>query len=79
MAKVEARKVETADPEGATGDHTSYEYQFGAEIDGVFVPFVTKSGGYIDHLVAAGKDAADKAKKDGGSSSTTDTEDGGES
>jgi hypothetical protein len=51
----EWRKVPTATLEGASADHTDYEYQFGAEIDGVFVPAVTKSGGYVDHLIARGK------------------------
>lgn len=51
----EWRKLELAPLEGATDDHTAYEYAFGAEIDGVFVPAVTKSGGYIDHLIATGK------------------------
>jgi hypothetical protein len=78
MAKVEARKVETEAPEGATGDHTAYEYQFGAEIDGVFVPFVTKNGGYIDHLVKAGKAKAEQDAKDNPpkSADTSETDEG---
>ena len=51
----EWRKVETEAPEGASADHTAYEYQFGGEIDGVFVPAVTKAGGYVDAQIAAGK------------------------
>jgi hypothetical protein len=66
----EVRRVDTATPEGATADHTAYEYQLGATIDGVFVPFVTKSGGYTDHLVASGA-AATK-------SNGTDTDDDGD-
>ncbi len=70
MAKAEARKVPLGDLEGSTGDHTNYEYQFGAEIEGVFVPFVTKNGGYIDHLVAAGKAKEESAKSDSSSTSS---------
>jgi hypothetical protein len=64
----EWRKVETPALEGATDDHTAYEYQFGGEIDGVFVPAVTKSGGYIDALIAAGKATQEQ---ESGSSTTS--------
>lgn len=56
------RKVETEAPDGASPDHVAYEYQFGAEIDGVFVPAVTKAGGYIDHLVSNAKARAENAE-----------------
>jgi len=76
----EWRKVETQAPEGATADHTAYEWQFGGEIDGVFVAAVTKAGGYVDSLVAAGKQAqADEQKNSqaSASSSATSSEGGG--
>ena len=41
------RKVETG--EDADGNKT-YEYQLGGEVEGHFVPFVTKSAGYVEHL-----------------------------
>jgi hypothetical protein len=44
------------------GHPASSEYQLGDTIEGVWVPFVTKSGSYIDHLVALGKEAG-KAEK----------------
>ena len=49
------RQIAVDPPEGATSDHTPYEYQLGAEIEGVWVPFVTKAGGYIDSLVSSGQ------------------------
>lgn len=58
------RKVEVAAPEGASEDHAAYEYQFGGEVDGVFIPAVTKSGGYIDALVANAKASADAENGD---------------
>ena len=51
----DVQKIVTGEDENG---NEMYDYQFGAKVDGVFVPFVTKSGGYIDHLVAAGKAAA---------------------
>lgn len=51
----EWRKVTIGDTSLEGTDQADYEYQFGAEIDGVFIPAVTKSGGYVDHLVALGK------------------------
>lgn len=43
--------------DGSTGAkiEDSKTYQLGATIDGVFVPFLTKQGSYIDHLVKQGK------------------------
>lgn len=71
----EWRKVETDAPEGATADHTAYEWQFGGEIDGVFVPAVTKAGGYVDALVAAGKqNQPEQPAGDSGSSSSSSSE-----
>jgi hypothetical protein len=65
----EVQKVETGyDNEG----NATYEYQFGAEVDGVFVPFVTKSGGYIDTLVqnAKAKAESESASNTGATAST---------
>lgn len=52
------RRVEIADETDPTQPKGRHEYQFGAEVDGVFVPAVTKTGNYIDHLVELGKQAA---------------------
>lgn len=43
--------------DGSTGAkiEDSKSYQLGADIDGVFVPFVTKEGSYVDHLVKLGQ------------------------
>jgi hypothetical protein len=54
----EVRRVDTGTTEGATADHTAYEYQLGATINGTFVPFVTKSGGYIDAKAGAGSSSS---------------------
>lgn len=40
------------------------EYQFGDEIDGVFVPYGTKSAGYIEHLIQREKDYQESQKPD---------------
>jgi hypothetical protein len=56
MAGIEIRKTETEVGEtGAGGNRTDTHYVLGGEIDGVFVPFVTKAAGYIDALVQQGK------------------------
>jgi hypothetical protein len=56
MAGIEIRKVETEVGEtGAGGNRTDVHYVLGGEVDGVFIPFVTKAAGYIDHLVSTGK------------------------
>lgn len=61
--KLEVRKVDNTIGETGTADRTETEYQFGTEIDGVFIPFVSKSGGYIDHLVSQGQAAQAQEKK----------------
>jgi hypothetical protein len=71
MAGIEIRKTETEVGEtGAGGNRTDYHYVLGGEIDGVFVPFVTKAAGYIDHLVETGKanqkNETDSEQKAGG-------------
>jgi hypothetical protein len=56
MAGIEIRKTETEVGEtGAGGNRTDTHYVLGGEVDGVFVPFITKSAGYIDALVATEK------------------------
>lgn len=63
---VSLKKVETVYHETGIGqaDRTESEYQLGAEIDGVFVPFATMSENRAQVFVEAGKAAAeaDKAK-----------------
>lgn len=56
----EWRKVEDTVSDGPGQERTETSYQFGAEIEGVFVPAFTKSAGYIDHLVQRGKDAQER-------------------
>jgi hypothetical protein len=56
MAGIEIRKTETEVGEtGAGGNRTDTHYVLGGEVDGVFIPFITKSAGYIDALVQQGK------------------------
>ena len=46
MAGIEIRKVETEIGEtGAGGNRTDTHYVLGGEVDGVFIPFVTKAAG----------------------------------
>jgi hypothetical protein len=46
----EVRRISFTIGETGAEDRTEDTYQLGAIIDGGFVPFVTKSAGYIDHL-----------------------------
>jgi hypothetical protein len=63
MAKIEIRKVEeTIGETGAGGDRIETTYQLGGEIDGEFIPFVTKNAGYIDHKVSTSKATSEKDK-----------------
>jgi hypothetical protein len=56
MAGIEIRKTETEVGEtGAGGNRTDTHYVLGGEVDGVFIPFITKSAGYIDALVQTEK------------------------
>lgn len=57
----EWRKVETGTDENGEPTH---EYQFGGEIDGVFVPAVTKSAGYIEHIHSIAQAQADAEAKE---------------
>ena len=56
---VEIRTREEPVFDGSTGAQTGSEklYELGQEIDGVWVAFLTKAGGYIDALVDRGKAA----------------------
>lgn len=75
----EWRKVEEEVSDGTSQTRTEVTYQFGAEIDGVFVPAFTKSGGYVDHLVEREKarqerDAESKDDKAGAKQATSTTQ-----
>jgi hypothetical protein len=59
---VKVEKIETVVTEQGTGERTEVTYALGADIDGVFIPFLTKSGPYVDHLVEAAKAAAEAEK-----------------
>lgn len=63
----EVRKVETGVDH--KGDPT-FEYQFGAEVDGYFVPFVTKSAGYVEQLAQRERDAQQQQSAASASAST---------
>lgn len=39
-----------------------FDYEFGDEVDGVFIPIQRKTGSYVDALVKTGKDQAEQAK-----------------
>jgi len=71
----EWRKVTNTIGETGTADREEDVYQFGAEIDGVFVPYGTKSAGYIDHLIANEKAKQEQEQKDTTSTDTTSTGD----
>jgi hypothetical protein len=58
----EWRKVENTVSDGPGQDRTEVTYVFGAEFDGVFVPALTKSQGYFEHLVERGKQDAENAE-----------------
>src|SRR5947207_16011790 len=66
---VSTRKTETPVYDGSTGEHvdTHINYELGDEIDGVFVPFVTVRGAFVDHTIRLAKEQAAKEP-------TTDTE-----
>jgi hypothetical protein len=73
----EWRKVENTVSDGPGQDRTETTYVFGAEYDGVFVPALTKSQGYFEHLLQRGKDDAendrDAQTSGAGNTSTTGT------
>jgi hypothetical protein len=61
------RKVQTGED---TDGNPIYEYQFGASIEGGFVPFVTKSAGYVEHLAARDKAQQEQAQASEGGQPT---------
>jgi hypothetical protein len=73
----EWRKVENTVSDGPGQDRTEVTYVFGAEYDGVFVPALTKSQGYFEHLLERGKQDAesdqDAQQGDAGTTSATGT------
>jgi hypothetical protein len=69
----EWRKVETQYSEEGHDDRVDVTYEFGAEIDGVWVAAVTKNGGYIDHRLSVAKAEQEQAAKDSQPATTTDT------
>lgn len=59
MANVIHRTRDEAVYDGSSGqqiDTVTY-HELGIEVDGVFVPFATKQGSYVDALVSRGKEA----------------------
>ena len=59
MANVIHRTREEGVYDGSTGQQidTHTYHEIGIEVDGVFVPFATKQGTYVDALVERGKAA----------------------
>lgn len=76
MTTAYVRTVEETTYDGSTGKEveTVTQYQLGVDIDGVFVPFVSKQGPYIDALVARGK-ADQAAQQQQAADNTTTTAD----
>jgi hypothetical protein len=64
VADVTHRTREEAVYDGSTGAQvdTRVLHELGIEVDGIFVPFLTKQGDYIDALVERGK-AAQQAQQ----------------
>jgi hypothetical protein len=64
VADVTHRTREEAVYDGSTGAQvdTRVLHELGIEVEGIFVPFLTKQGDYIDALVARGK-AAQQAQQ----------------
>jgi hypothetical protein len=73
----EWRKVENTVSDGPGQERTETSYVFGAEFDGVFVPAITKSQGYFEHLLDRGRaeqqSQQDAQTSDAGTSSPTST------
>jgi hypothetical protein len=61
----EWRKVTNTVHETGMADRDEDTYEFGAEIDGVFVAAVTKSAGYIEHVRARNEQAQKDAQENG--------------
>jgi hypothetical protein len=56
----EWRKVENTVSDGPGQERTEVTYVFGAEYDGTFVPALTKSQGYFEHLLERGQQDAQR-------------------
>lgn len=69
----EWRKVTNTIGETGTADREETVYEFGAEIDGTWVAYGTKSAGYIEHLIANQKARDEQAAKDNPSTDSTST------
>jgi hypothetical protein len=71
----EWRKVENTVSDGPGQERTETTYVFGAEYDGVFVPALTKSAGYFEHLLEREKAAqeSDQDAQSGNFSTATST------
>jgi hypothetical protein len=57
VANVTHRTTEDKIYDGSTGQQidTQTNHQIGIEVEGIFVPFLTKQGGYVDALVSRGQ------------------------
>jgi hypothetical protein len=75
VANVTHRVVEDPIYDGSTGQQvdTQVNHQVGVEIEGIFVPFLTKQGGYVDALVSRGQADQQAAQAAQQSQSATDT------
>jgi hypothetical protein len=58
----EWRRVENTVSDGPGQERTETSYVFGAEFEGVFVPAITKSAGYFEHLLDRGRADAQNAQ-----------------
>ena len=59
---VSTRKTETPVYDGSSGEQvdTHVNYELGDTIEGVFVPFVTVRGAFVDHTIRLAKEKAEK-------------------
>jgi hypothetical protein len=75
VANVTHRIVEEPIYDGSTGQQvdTQVNHQVGVEIEGIFVPFLTKQGGYVDALVSRGQADQQAAQAAQQTQSATDT------
>ena len=64
---VSTRKTETPVYDGSSGEQvdTHVNYELGDEIDGVFVPFVTVRGAFVDHTIRLAKEKEAKESTTG--------------
>lgn len=75
MADVTHRTIEEQIYDGSTGQQidTQINHQIGVEVEGIFVPFLTKQGGYVDALVSRGQADQQAQQAAQQTQSTTDT------